>query len=171
MAWGGCGMCRGLGWMVVSCRSAPSAAILAAFVLVLAGCGHAAPEVTFSVADRSVQTEPIRYCDIDLAECEQDDAAVAVLDVPAGYPVHISVPDAVAETPWQVVFRYRKDGEQLGGRSTVFTPGTQREYILRAPEGATLETLEVQQYGVPVLEEGKPSFPIRAAWVLTNESG
>ncbi|MGH4014422.1 MAG: DUF2771 family protein [Pseudonocardiaceae bacterium] len=149
----------------------PSALLPAVLAtIVLTGCGaSAAPEVTFSVAGRSAQTGPIRYCDIELTECEQNDSAVAVLGVPAGQPVQISVPDSVAETPWQVVFRYRKDSEQAGGRSAVFTPGTQQEYILQVPEGGTLETLEVQQYGAPELVDGEPSFPIRAAWVLAVE--
>ncbi|HEU0128616.1 MAG TPA: DUF2771 family protein, partial [Pseudonocardiaceae bacterium] len=83
----------------------------------LAGCGQPpAPEVTFSVDGRSAQTGPLRYCDVELTECEADDSAVAVLSVPPGHPVQISVPESVAEAPWQVVFRYRKDGAQAGGR-------------------------------------------------------
>jgi len=142
---------------------------------VLAGCGQpAAPEVTFSTDGHSVATGPIRYCDIELTECEENDSAVAVLDVPAGRPVQISVPESVAGTPWQVVFRYRRNGEQVGGRSEVFPPGTQQDYTLQVPEPGVLETLEVQQYGAPELlpgelTGGEASFRIRAAWALAAE--
>lgn len=133
---------------------------------VVAGCGQSPPEVTFAVEDRTATTGPIRHCDIELVECEQNDSAVAVLQVPTGAPVRISVPDSIAETPWQVVFRYRKGDEQVGGRSEVFPPGGRTAYTLRIPEGGTFESLEVQQYGAPDLTGGEPSFQIRAAWVL-----
>lgn len=153
-------------------RHALVSAVLA--TAVLAGCGQpTAPEVTFSVDGRSVATGPIRYCDIELTDCEENDSAVAVLDVPVGRPVQISVPETVADTPWQVVFRYRHNGEQVGGRSEVFTPGLRQDYTLQVPETGVLETLEVQQYGAPELPGevagGEPSFRIRAAWVLAAE--
>lgn len=133
----------------------------------LAGCGQPPPpEVSFAVDDHSARTGPIRHCDIDLTECEEDDSAVAVLRVPVGHPVRISVPESIADTPWQVVFRYRKGAGQTGGRSEVFPPGGRQEYTLRVPEGGTLVSLEVQQYGAPELAGGEPSFRIRAAWVL-----
>ena len=137
----------------------------------LAGCGQPPPpEVTFTVDDRSARIGPIRHCDIELTECEEDDSAVAVLSVPAGRPVRISVPDSIADTPWQVVFRYRTGAEQAGGRSEVFGAGGRQEYTLRVPEGGTLVSLEVQQYGAPDLAGGEPSFQIRAAWVLVAEA-
>jgi len=141
---------------------------------VLVGCGSAPDrDVTFSfdgpssLEGRSVTTGPIRYCDVELTECENNDSAIAVLAVPADQPIHISVPDSVAQTPWQVVFRYRKNGEQIGGRSAVFTPGARHDYTLQVPNSGALEALEVQQYGAPELANGEPNFRIRAAWVLT----
>lgn len=151
-------------------RNALLPAVLAGSVLAtagLAGCGQPPPpEVTFAADGHSARTGPIRHCDIDLTDCEENDSAVAVLGVPAGRPVRISVPGSIAGTPWQVVFRYRKGAEQAGGRSEVFPPGGRREYTLRVPEGGTLISLEVQQYGAPDLTGGEPSFRIRAAWVL-----
>lgn len=150
-------------------------AVLAGCVLagaVPAGCGQASPpEVTFTVGDRNARTGPIRHCDIELTECEENDSAVAVLPVPRGQPVRISVPDSIARTPWQVVFRYRKgEGtEQAGGRSEVFGPGARTDFTLRVPESGALESLEVQQFGAPDLAGKEPSFRIRAAWVLAAE--
>ncbi|MFN2495264.1 MAG: DUF2771 family protein [Pseudonocardiaceae bacterium] len=149
-------------------RSVLVAALLA--TAALAGCSQPpAPEVTFSVDGRSAQTGPLRYCDVELTECEAADSAVAVLTVPTGHPVQISVPESVAETPWQVVFRYRKDGAQAGGRSEVFSPGARQEYTLQVPEAGALETLEVQQFGAPEVANGESNFRIRAVWVLAVE--
>ncbi|MGH3930266.1 MAG: DUF2771 family protein [Pseudonocardiaceae bacterium] len=157
-------------------RGALLPAVLATSVLV--GCVSAPDrDVTFSIEgpssieEHSVTTGPIRYCDVELVECENNDSAIAVLAVPADQPIHISVPDSVAQTPWQVVFRYRKNGEQVGGRSAVFTPGTRHDYTLQAPDSGTLEALEVQQYGAPELVNGEPNFRIRAAWALTVKEG
>lgn len=136
-------------------------------VATLVGCGQpTAPEVTFSADGGSARTGPIRYCDIQLTECENNDSAVAVLGIPAGRPVQISVPEPIATTPWQVVFRYRAGGQPVEGRSQVFAPGRQRDYTLQVPDGATLETIEIQQYGAPELVGGEPTFRIRASWVL-----
>lgn len=142
-------------------------AVVAMFVLT--GCGAAAEEcVTFSLGGHSVTTGPIQYCDLAMTECEQDDSAVAVLAVAAGQPVHIAVPDSVAQTPWQVVFRYRQGDEQIGGRSAVFTPGARSDYTLHVPDSGALEALEVQQYGAPELTNGEPNFRIRAVWALAT---
>lgn len=137
---------------------------------VLTGCGQQPPDrqVGFSVQGHSVHTGPVQDCDIHLTSCDQHKDAVATLTVPVGQPVQISVPDSVAQTPWQVVFRYDKGGEQVGGRSEVFPPGARHDYTLHVPEQGTLESLEVQQYGAPDLTGGEPSFRIRAAWVLAN---
>ncbi|MGH3942834.1 MAG: DUF2771 family protein [Pseudonocardiaceae bacterium] len=156
----------------------PRPALLPAILMtsVLIGCASAPDrEVTFSFErtssfeGNSVTTGPIRYCDVELVKCESNDSAIAVLAVPADQPIRISVPDSVAQTPWQVVFRYSRNGEQAGGRSVVFTPGTRSDYTLQIPESGTLEALEVQQYGTPELGNGEPNFRIRAAWVLTVE--
>lgn len=152
---------------------APAVRVLAGCVLagtVLTGCGQdPPPEVTFTVGDRSAQTGPIRHCDVELTECEENDSAVAVLPVPVGQPVRISVPDSIAQTPWQVVFRYHKGAEQTGGRSEVFGPGTRSDFTLQVPGSGALESLEVQQYGAPDLAGKERSFPIRAVWVLAAE--
>lgn len=133
----------------------------------LVGCGQPpAPEVTFSADGRTARAGPIRYCDIQLTECQNNDSAVAVLSVAPGRPVQISVPEPVAATPWQVVFRYRAGGQPVEGRSQVFAAGRQHDYTLQMPGGATLETVEIQQYGAPELVGGEPNFRIRASWVL-----
>lgn len=153
-------------------------AVLALAVLSTAGlaaCGDSEPpQVSFSTSGHTVTTGPVRSCDVQLTECQSDDKAVAVLDVPAGHQVTITVPDPIARTPWQVVFRYRKpgdagNGEPIEGRSKVFPPGAQHDFTLTVPRTLTLDTIEVQQYGAPEVVNGQPSFRIRSAWVLNGK--
>ncbi|MGH3793735.1 MAG: DUF2771 family protein [Pseudonocardiaceae bacterium] len=139
-------------------------------VCLVVGCGQTPDrQVAFSVDGHSARTGPIQDCDIALTTCDHHKSAVAVLGVPVGQPVQISVPDSVAQTPWQVVFRYHKNGQQIGGRSEVFAPGARKDYTLHVPDEGTLESLEVQQYGAPELTGGEQTFRIRAAWVLDNK--
>lgn len=141
---------------------------------VLGGCGDdgseepaAAPEVAFAAQGQTSRTGPAQFCDVEVTDCEADPEAVAVLRVPPGTRVLATVPDSVREAPWQVVFRYRLAGETTNGRSTVFAPGTTSEFAFTAPANAQLETMEVQQYGVPADGADGRDFVIRATWVLS----
>jgi Protein of unknown function (DUF2771) len=146
-----------------------------AAALVLAGCGSTPPpDVTFAVGQANVVARPTQYCDIDLTNCTSDAAAPVELAVPPGTPLQITVPDAIASTPWQVVFSYREgSGAQTDGRSPVFAVNAQRTYSLTLPAPTDrLLAAQVQQYGPPPqanVETGELEFPIRASWVLTTK--
>jgi len=149
----------------------PVALTAAVLTTGLAGCGDSPGEVSFASGGRTLTTGPVRSCDVELTECETHDDAAATLDVPPGGQLRITVPDTVATTPWQVVFRYgnadkANKAPPVEGRTQVFPPGAQHEFTLKVPAGATLETVEVQQYGAPEIVNGQPSFRIRSAWVL-----
>ena len=117
---------------------------------------------------------PTQYCDVALSDCKGDATAPVQLPVPPGTSVQITVPDAVAQTPWQVVFSYRDaNGTQNDDRSTVFVADRQRStWTLQLAPTDHLLTAEVQQYGVPQMnpDTGEVEYPIRASWVL-NPSG
>lgn len=144
-----------------------------AVVLVLVGCGgDAAPQVRFAAGAGAVDARPTQYCNLENTECRNDGAAPVDLAVPPGTPLLITVPDEIAETPWQVVFTYRDaSGAPVDERSEVFTPDERRDYSLALPTPADrLLTAQVQQYGPPPVanpETGGIDFPIRASWVLT----
>ncbi|WP_229686111.1 DUF2771 family protein [Longimycelium tulufanense] len=129
------------------------------------------PEVSFFANNRTVAVGPTQFCDENLENCGADPQAEAVLRVPAGKPLQISVAKEIAAAPWQVVFRYRlPGGERVDGRSEVFRPGEQLAYSLRLPEaGAQLETAEIHQFGAVMLQrpDGGVDFPARATWVLS----
>ena len=56
-------------------------------------------EVTFAAGAASASTDASQYCDVGVTECGSDPTASAVLKVPAGTSLQVTVPDAVAATP------------------------------------------------------------------------
>jgi len=139
---------------------------------VLAACGaDAPPEVTFAAGSRTAVAGPTQYCQDDYVTCTNDPTAPVTLPVPPGTPVLVTVPAAVSDTPWQIVFTYRDGaGEQVDERTTVFAPQEQQSYSLELPADARLLTAQVQQYGPPPeIDEttGEVVFPTRSSWVLT----
>jgi hypothetical protein len=146
--------------------------------LLLAGCGNgdAPPRVTFGAGAARVEAGPTQYCNLEFTDCTNDARAPVELPVPAGVALQIDVPDGVADTPWQVVFRYRDAaGAQADGRSPVFAAGERHEYPLTLPAPTDrLLTAQVQQYGPPPQanpQTGELEFPIRASWVVNAASG
>ena len=146
---------------------------LAAVALLAAGCGSdVPPEVTFAAGTTSVTARATQYCDLKLTECSDDAGAPVRLDVPAGTPLQVTVPDGVAEAPWHVVFSYRNEGgEQIDARSPLFAADQQRDYTLTLPTPTDrLVTAQVQQFGpAPQINDdtGEIEFPVRGSWVLT----
>ncbi|WP_214364621.1 DUF2771 family protein [Pseudonocardia sp. H11422] len=150
-------------------------ALLFVSVLFLAGCGSdAPPQVTFAAGGQERTTGPAQYCDLQLTDCSDDAGAQVRLPVPAGTPVQVTVPDAVAEAPWHVVFSYLDANEQeVNGRSPVFAPTQQQDYSLQLPDATDrLLTAQVQEFGpAPVAnpETGEVDFPVRGSWVLVAD--
>jgi hypothetical protein len=147
---------------------------VAATVLLLAGCGvDQPPQVTFAAGETSVVAKPTQYCDIALTDCKGDPTAPVELVVPPGTAVEITVPDEIAQSPWQVVYSYRDGaGTQTDERSPVFAPAERSLWTLQlaAPTDRLL-TAQVQQYGPPPQinpDTGEVEFPIRASWVLNT---
>lgn len=150
-------------------RTLPTA--LAALAVVLTACGGESedPAVTFYADGEAVRTGPAQYCDVAVTTCDEHPDAVARLAVRPGSPVQISVDDAIAEAPWQVVFRYRAGAEAVEGRTPLFAADERLAYTLEVPDGGQLEALEVQQFGLPALDEGVPTFLVRGTWSLSAE--
>lgn len=154
-------------------RSALVAATLALAAGVLTACSDepdGPPQVTFAASGATATAGPTQLCDIDVQNCEADPAAAVVLRVSPDTPLDITVPAAVGETPWLVVFGYRTSaGEQVNARSDLFAPNERTAYTLTLPApDDQLETVEVQQLGGTFIpsDEGV-EFPTRATWVLS----
>lgn len=146
--------------------------------LVLAGAGVLAsacsapplPQVTFFAVNTTAATGPSEYCDLRVDKCAVDPSAGATLAVPPNKPLQISVPTEVGDAAWQVVFKYKLNGQEQQERSAVFARGERLAYTLAVPAGGQLETAEVQRYaGVMTLnpDTGEPQFVVGASWVLS----
>jgi len=146
--------------------------VLAAVALAAAGCGggDGPPQVTFAADGTTVVAGATQYCDVRLENCAADPKAAVVLRVPPGKPVEISVPEAIGETPWLVVFGYRTGaGERVNARSDLFASNERRDYTLLLPAADDqLETVEVQQIsGALAPGPDGVEFPTRGTWVLS----
>ena len=144
--------------------------LVAAALLLAAGCGADPPQITFTAAGAAVTARPTQYCDLKLADCTADAGAPVKLTVPAGTPLQVAVPDGVAEAPWHVVFSYRDaGGQQVDARSPVFAK-KEHDFTLTLPAPPDrLITAQVQQFGpAPRIDEqtGEIEFPVRGSWVL-----
>lgn len=162
-------------WPVTAVPAVAAVVAVVAVVAVMAlgaGCSDAEPglpEVTFTADGATVMAMPTQYCDVDVQECDAYPQAAVAMAVPGDAELAVSVPEAVSEAPWQVVFRYRDaGGKAVQGRSTVLAGG-QPDYVLRLDKpGAQLETVEVQQFGAAMVpREDGVDFATRATWVLS----
>ncbi|TWF92509.1 DUF2771 family protein [Saccharopolyspora dendranthemae] len=137
-----------------------------------AGCSSPSqPQVTFYSHGDSVAVDPAQHCDPTGQECSPPNPdAIGALRAVDRDPVQISVPAEVAGAPWQVVFLYRGlNGQELDGRSPVFTPDSRHSYTLQLPpDGARIEHVEVQQFSAVLSQgaDGGVDFGIGGSWVL-----
>ncbi|MBP2475017.1 hypothetical protein JOF53_003889 [Crossiella equi] len=156
-------------------RKEVSLLLVTGAVLAVGACAPAEdPKVTFFAAGKSVEVSPTQYCDVKVENCKAKADAAGALRVPTGQEVKVSVDPRIGETPWQVVFRYRQQGDEPGksvdGRSEVFAPGKQLAYSLKLPEATSqLETVEVHQFGAALSarDDGGFDFGTRGTWVLS----
>ena len=146
--------------------------LVAAVLLLAAGCGTGSPQVTFAAGGTTVTARAAPYCDLKLADCTADADAPVRLAVPPGTPLQVTVPDDVSAAPWHVVFSYRDvTGQQIDARSPVLAK-KEHGYTLTLPEAADrLITAQVQQFGpAPRIDEqtGEVEFPVRGSWIVTT---
>ena len=146
--------------------------VIAVVVVLVVTSGPSSPgEVTFAAAGSDTSADPTVYCDLGVTDCSDPDAdAVVTLPVPPGTDLAVTVPSAVASTPWQLAFTYRgADGTEQSGRSPVFAPGSRGTFTLTLPDPrAQLERVEVQQYGAKLVRSAEGvAFSTRSTWVLT----
>lgn len=145
--------------------------VVVVVLVVRATSGPSSPgDVTFAAGGASAVVGASQFCDVQVTECGDDPDANAVLRVPPDTPLTVTVPPAVASTPWQIAFTFRDpSGAPAQGRTPVFAPGTTPTYTLVLPDPADqLTSAEVQQYGARIRQgPGGLEFATRATWVLS----
>ncbi|HVV19820.1 MAG TPA: DUF2771 family protein [Pseudonocardiaceae bacterium] len=137
----------------------------------LSACSVPNPDITFYSSGRSVTAAPIQYCDVREEHCAADGSAAASLTVIPGQPVQISVPQEVANTPWQVGARFRDaSGSEYASCSPLFSVGQRYAYTVYAPHaGDQLVLIEIYQSSgtLAMTPDNQVYMPIRGTWVLT----
>ncbi|MFF0542412.1 DUF2771 domain-containing protein [Nocardia thailandica] len=161
--------------------NARTALILAAVaLLVVAGATaaitafaiHRAPErhpqITAYADGTTVTVDPFLYCTVRMEDCTYGETTP--LTVRSGYPVQLSLPDKIADSPWLVQLIYqRPDGEQVDRiLSFVDYPAARSLTIESQPEpDLRLAGIEVQ---LPILARdtttGQETYIPHAAWSI-----
>lgn len=137
----------------------------------LSACSVPNPNITFFSSGSAVSVAPIQYCDVQEEHCTADGSAAGRITVIPGRPVQVSVPQEVADSPWQVAARFRdSNGTEYAACSPLFGVGSRYAYTVYAPHaGDQLVLIEVyQSSGTLRMTAGGDVFtPIRGTWVLT----
>ncbi|MBA4024459.1 MAG: DUF2771 domain-containing protein [Gordonia sp.] len=138
--------------------------VVASSVAVLAS-GHEAddtPYVQVASGDKLVRVEPLKYCSIDLQNCNQE-----ALDPPARVPVKVgdtvmlSLSAELAVGPWTLVVQYlTAEGSDIGDE--VFYPSdSARTITLDSTRDRILAAIEIKQ---PSQVEDEFGFVPRGIW-------
>lgn len=149
-------------------------ALLAAGGFAVAGCSAPGPEeVTFFADGKTVNVTPLASCDVATAQCTTMPEAAGKLRVRPGMPVQISVPSAIAETPWKVTVQYvNGKGEPQALKQDIITSGDRFAYTVTTPaRDDQILVVEVAQASV-ISQTGRPedAEPITTAiWSLQVE--
>jgi uncharacterized protein DUF2771 len=141
----------------------------------LAGCSSdppappPAPKIDFTVGAKKVSARPYLYCNIDLEDCKQDNAAMVKIVAAPGVSVHVTVPKEIADTPWSVVIQYKNAaGEQVAPETAAtFGPGKASTFEAKPPTPTDqLQTVEVKQAGGKLGrdDKGEPIPLVRGVW-------
>ncbi|WP_433196041.1 DUF2771 domain-containing protein [Nocardia sp. CA-107356] len=132
--------------------------------------GHPDPTVTAYAHGRTVTVEPFLYCTVKLEECKYGETVV--LDVPAGYPLQLSLPKKIADAPWLAQLVYAlPTGEKVDRvvSRNDFPAGALAVTIDSKPEPELrLVGVELQ---LPILardDTGREFYVPHAAWSIST---
>ncbi|WP_433728252.1 DUF2771 domain-containing protein [Nocardia sp. CA-129566] len=131
---------------------------------------HPDPTVTAYAHGKTVTVEPFLYCTVKLEQCKYGETVV--LDVPAGYPLQLSLPKKIADAPWLAQLVYTLPSGEKVDRVV-----SRNDF----PEGALAVTIdskpepELRLVGVelqlPILardETGREFYVPHAAWSIST---
>jgi len=135
------------------------------------------PEITAYAHGTAVTVAPYQYCDLrlvsedrlDMFDCRQNE--VVDLATPPGYPLQLSLPSEIAESPWRgyLVYALPSGTEILTQeiRNTDYEPGTLALTIDSQP-APELRLIGVEiQLPVPAIDEtGRETTVPHASWSI-----
>lgn len=121
------------------------------------------PQVTAYAAGTSVAANPTQYCNLYLEDCVEQE--ITTLDVPAGYPLQLSLPAEISDAPWRLIVVY---GDTETGQTyldgVMFESGAQRAVTVPSDPSMQLLGVEIQLPSAVVDEAGEPIA--HAVWAI-----
>lgn len=121
------------------------------------------PTITAYAHGRMVTAEPTQHCNINLEECI--DNPITMIDVPAGYPLQLSLPAEITNAPWRLIAVY---GDRRSGQTfldgVMFEPGRQRAVTVPSDPSTQLLGIEIQLPSAVIDEAGEPIA--HAVWAI-----
>ena len=142
--------------------------VLVAFVAVLTvlirDAGEHRPEVTAYAHGKSITVPPLRYCNLYLEDCV--DGELAELDVPADYPLQLSLPPEIANAPWRLITVFEGPTGELVTEERYYAPGEAAAVTVRSTQHPSLQLngVEIQLPSAVIDEEGLPQA--HATWAI-----
>lgn len=121
------------------------------------------PTVTAFAHGTTVTAEPTQHCNIYLEDCVEH--PITMLDVPAGYPLQLSLPAEISDAPWRLIAVY---GDLQTGQTfldgVMFESGAQRAVTVPSDPTVQLLGVEIQLPSAVVDEAGEPIA--HAVWAI-----
>ncbi|WP_328390607.1 DUF2771 domain-containing protein [Nocardia sp. NBC_00416] len=126
------------------------------------------PELTAYAHGTTVTVPPFRYCTVKMQDCRQGETVF--LEVPAGDPLQISLPDQIVGTPWELLPLYARPDGEVVERPSSYRDHPENARALTVPSrpepGLELIGVELQVMIIAIDETGN-QFPIpHAVWSI-----
>ncbi|MFZ2177228.1 MAG: DUF2771 domain-containing protein [Rhodococcus sp. (in: high G+C Gram-positive bacteria)] len=120
------------------------------------------PVITAFAHDRAAQVTPLVYCSLYLEDCVTSD--FAEIDVPAGYPLQLSLPQEIVDAPWRLMAIYQDRAGQLVVREEAHHAGEVHAVTIPSSEDLQLAGVEIQLPSAVIDDRGLTHA--RAAWSI-----
>lgn len=126
------------------------------------------PELTAYAHGTTVTVPPFRYCTVRMEDCRQGETVF--LEVPAGNPLQISLPDALVDSPWELLPLYARGNGEIVEQPSSYRDhpaGTRALTVDSRPESG-LELIGVElQVMIIAMDEAGNQFPVpHAVWSI-----
>lgn len=126
------------------------------------------PELTAYAHGTSVTVPPFRYCTVRMQDCRQGETVF--LEVPAGNPLQISLPDELVDSPWELLPLYARENGELIEQPSSYRdhPAETRALTVPSRPEPGLELIGVElQVMIIAIDEAGNEFPIpHAVWSI-----
>lgn len=121
------------------------------------------PSITAFARGNSETVQPAQHCNLYLEDCVEN--PITELDVPAGYPLQLSLPAEIADAPWRMITVY---GDTRTGQTYIdgkmFESGVRRAVTVESSPELQLLGVEIQLPSAVVDEAGEPIA--HAVWAI-----